>query len=115
MEVCRIEPAKTGISDNLYTPTLLPLTFFDIFWLRLPPVERLFYYEFPHSASSFFDSVLPKLKQSLAVALHYYRPLAGNLQWPHDSHKPVVEYAAGDAVCLTVAESDAHFNHLSGT
>ncbi|KAI4346682.1 hypothetical protein L6164_007555 [Bauhinia variegata] len=104
-------PAET---TGCPAPTSLPLTFFDILWLRFPPVKRLFFYEFPHQ-TSFFDSLLPRLKLSLSLTLQHYLPFAGNLVWPHDAPKPFIRYVAGDSLPLTIAESDADFNVLSGT
>ncbi|KAM5581193.1 phenolic glucoside malonyltransferase 2 [Rosa sericea] len=102
VEVCRVAP-KPGSSEN----QSLPLTFFDLCWLRFQPVERLYFYQ-----TSSTDSVLSKLKTSLSLTLQHFLPLAGNLTWPQDSLKPVLSYVQGDAVSLTVAESDADFDHL---
>ncbi|XP_057447734.1 phenolic glucoside malonyltransferase 1-like [Lotus japonicus] len=106
VEACSVEPLQGA------TPTSLPLTFFDLLWLRFPPVERLFFYSFPHSTSSFFDSVLPTLKHSLSLTLQHFLPLAGNIIWPHDSPKPIINYVPGDTVSFTVAESNVDFNYL---
>ncbi|KAK7266570.1 hypothetical protein RIF29_19219 [Crotalaria pallida] len=106
IEVCLVQPPKGA------TPTSLPLTFFDLLWLRFPPSERLFIYEFPHPTSSFFDSVLPNLKHSLQLTLEHFLPLAGNITWPLDSPSPIINYVPGDAVSFTVAQSNADFNHL---
>ncbi|XP_057447715.1 phenolic glucoside malonyltransferase 1-like [Lotus japonicus] len=108
-QVCSVAPPPQETS----TPSSLPLTFFDIPWLRIPPVVRLFFYEYPNSTSSFFDSVLPKLKHSLSLTLQHFLPLAGNIIWPHDSSKPIINYVPGDAVSFIVAESNADFNHVS--
>ncbi|XP_027349536.1 phenolic glucoside malonyltransferase 1-like [Abrus precatorius] len=105
----------TSASEELPTQTSLPLTFFDILWLRLPPVQRVFFYEFPHPPSLFFSTLLPKLSHSLALTLGYFFPLAGHLSWPVDPNNPIIKYNNGDTVSLTVAESDADFNHLAGT
>ncbi|KAH7845718.1 hypothetical protein Vadar_005166 [Vaccinium darrowii] len=112
LDVCRVAPMPH--SPNLTTQTSLPLTFFDIFWLRLRPSQRLFFYEFPVSKAELRDTILPKLKLSLSVTLQQYLPLAGNLTWPLDSDKPIVQYNEGDAVSLTVGESEEDFYHLSG-
>ncbi|TKY65083.1 Phenolic glucoside malonyltransferase 2 [Spatholobus suberectus] len=107
--------APTSESEELPTQTSLPLTFFDILWLRLPPVQRIFFYEFPHPTPLFFHTLLPKLKHSLALALGHFFPLAGHLTWPHHSKNPIINYNSGDTVSFTVAESDADFTHLAGT
>ncbi|XP_057436114.1 phenolic glucoside malonyltransferase 1-like [Lotus japonicus] len=109
-QVCPVSPASASGSQKS-----LPLTFFDILWLRLPPVQRIFFYEFPHPTHLFFNTLLPKLKQSLSLALGHFFPLAGTLTWPHESNKPIIKSTIDDSVSLTVAESDVDFNHLSGT
>ncbi|XP_004306067.1 PREDICTED: phenolic glucoside malonyltransferase 1-like [Fragaria vesca subsp. vesca] len=103
VEVCRVAP-KQGSPEN---QSSLPLTFFDLLWLRFPPVELLYIYQ-----TSSTDSVLSQLKTSLSLALQHFPPLAGNLIWPQDSLKPLLSYVQGDAVSVTVAESDADFDHL---
>ncbi|KAI4346685.1 hypothetical protein L6164_007558 [Bauhinia variegata] len=105
-------PPGTTIST---APTSLPSTYFDIVCLRASPAERLFFYEFPHPTTSFFDSVLPKLKHSLSFTLQHFPPLAGNLVWPHESPKPIIRFVPGDALSLTIAQSDSDLNHISGT
>ncbi|PON73633.1 Transferase [Trema orientale] len=111
-----------GPHPHSTTPKSLPLTFFDLIWLRFPPVQRLFFYEFPtlddpntNTTAFFHSAILQRLKHSLSLTLQHFLPLAGNLTWPESSHKPVVVCAEGDAVSLTVAESDADFNLLSGS
>ncbi|CAB4274797.1 unnamed protein product [Prunus armeniaca] len=49
----------------------------------------------------------------LSLTLQHFLPLAGNITWPQDSHKPVLSYVQGDAVSLTTAHSDADFHRLS--
>ncbi|GMN65927.1 hypothetical protein TIFTF001_035004 [Ficus carica] len=116
VEVCKVAPPPTA---DFHGPKSLPLTFFDIRWLRFPPIERLFFYETssPNSIIStfFFDSILPRLKHSLSLTLLHFLPLAGNITWPPTSPKPGIEYAESDGVSLTVAVSNADFRRLSGT
>ncbi|XP_059451943.1 malonyl-CoA:anthocyanidin 5-O-glucoside-6''-O-malonyltransferase-like [Corylus avellana] len=112
LEVFRVSPQPT--SPGSASPSSLPLTLFDLLWLRFPPVQRVFFYEIPPTNASFLDSILPKLKHSLSLTLQHYLPLAGTLTWPEGSHKPIINYVEGDSVSFTLAESSADFYHLSG-
>ncbi|KAK3019688.1 hypothetical protein RJ639_004163 [Escallonia herrerae] len=47
LEQCRVGPQPTDEPELLEKP--LPLTFFDVPWLSLPPVKHLLFYEFPQS------------------------------------------------------------------
>ena len=104
VDVCRVVPPPTR--PDSAAPKSLPLTFFDILWLRFPPVQRLFLYEFETTKPLFYDTIFPKLKHSLSLTLHHYLPLAGNLIWPENSPKPVINYLDGDGVSFTVAKSE---------
>ncbi|KAL7232223.1 hypothetical protein ACSBR2_010283 [Camellia fascicularis] len=113
IEVCRVAPTPSSPAHSA-SQTSLPITFFDVFWLNMPPVKRLFFYEASYSSTTFSEIVLPKLKHSLSLTLHHYLPLASSLTWPPDSDKPIIQYVEGDdAVSLTIAESEADFHHLS--
>ncbi|CAL9018588.1 unnamed protein product [Prunus brigantina] len=112
LEVCNVTPQPSSPAGSATPPReALPLTLFDLLWLRFAPVQRLFFYEISNS----FDTTIlvSKLKASLSVALQQFLPLAGNLKWPQDFPKPILSYVQGDAVSLTIAESDADFHHLS--
>ncbi|KAH1128737.1 hypothetical protein J1N35_000115 [Gossypium stocksii] len=112
LEVTQVTP--TSNSPESTTEFRLPLTFFDMFWFKLPPVERLFFYQLDELTPACFNSViLPKLKRSLSLTLVHYLPLAGNLNWPPNEPKPIILYTPNDGVSLTVAHSDADFNILS--
>ncbi|KAF3444872.1 hypothetical protein FNV43_RR14565 [Rhamnella rubrinervis] len=111
VEVCRVAPVPDLPSSA--SPKSLPLTLFDLLWLRFSPVQRLFFYEISCPNSSLFNSIIPKLKHSLSLTLHHFFPLCGNLIWPQDSPKPIVSYVKGDGVSLTIAESNMDFYHLS--
>lgn len=101
------------------THTSLPLSFLDLFWLRSQPVQRLFFYSSHPRAHDdyeayFFDSVIPKLKHSLSVALQHFLPIAGKIVWPQESQKPFIKYSPGsDGVSFTVAQSDADFDKIA--
>ncbi|XP_008231011.2 PREDICTED: phenolic glucoside malonyltransferase 1-like [Prunus mume] len=122
IEICRVAPEPQEVPLPPATPWFLPeLTFFDLFWLRFPPFQSIFFYELPPSSDPtplFFDSILPKLKASLSLTLQHFLPLAGSLTWPQTSHKPLLNYVQGDAVSLTIAHYSGdhrsdYFDHLS--
>ncbi|KAI4346681.1 hypothetical protein L6164_007554 [Bauhinia variegata] len=60
LQVSPVAPTPPQTTTST-APATLPLTFFDVFWLRFPPVERVFFYKFPYPTTSFFNSILPKL------------------------------------------------------
>ncbi|KAE9604878.1 putative isoflavone-7-O-beta-glucoside 6''-O-malonyltransferase [Lupinus albus] len=105
------------VSPQSSTQLSLPLTFFDMFWLRFHPVERIFFYSLPnhshsHDSSFFFNNIVPNLKTSLSLTLQTFLPLAGNIIWPSHSPKPIIQYNPGDAVSFVIAESSVDFNHV---
>ncbi|XP_062029554.1 phenolic glucoside malonyltransferase 2-like [Rosa rugosa] len=111
VQVCRVAPPLPASPDHS-----LPLTFFDIRWLRFAPPQLLYFYKLSSSSnnSTFsFDSLLDKLKTSLSLTLKQFLPLAGNLTWPQDSLKPILSYVQGDTLLLTIVESNADFDRLS--
>jgi hypothetical protein len=113
LEVCHVPPFSSSFKS---TPTefSLPLNFSDIFNLKFPPVESIFFYKLGESTSTFFKTeILPKIKHSLSITLFHFLPLAGYLSWPQNSKKPIITYnTADDGVLLTVAESNEDFDHL---
>ncbi|KAK1582697.1 hypothetical protein Q3G72_017413 [Acer saccharum] len=110
--VIRVSPNSD--SNNSTIESTLPLTFFDTFWLKFPPVERLFFYELTDLTHHLFDSViLPNLKRSLSLTLLHYLPLTGKIKWPPQEPKPAVFYSPNDGVSVTVAESNANFDRVS--
>ncbi|RDX83123.1 Phenolic glucoside malonyltransferase 2, partial [Mucuna pruriens] len=111
IQVCSVAPLHEPTPSTV-VPTSLPLTFFDLLWLRFPPVQRLFFYPFPHPTSSFLHSLLPSLKHSLSLTLQHFLPFSGTITWPSHSSKPIINYVPGDAVSFTVAESNENFNNL---
>lgn len=112
-EQCKVAPPPSTTQT-----TTTPLTFFDLFWLRFHPVERIFFYTLSNSQSHptfFFNKLVPNLKASLSLTLQHFLPLAGNIIWPSESEKPIIQYTSDDVdngVSLLIAESDADFNHI---
>ncbi|OIW07400.1 hypothetical protein TanjilG_10235 [Lupinus angustifolius] len=101
------------VSPQSSTQLSLPLTFFDLFWLRFNPNERIFLYSLPnhsHDPSFFFNNIVPNLKTSLSLTLQSFLPLAGKIIWPSHLPKPIIQYNPGDAVSFVVAESNVDFN-----
>ncbi|PSR87734.1 Phenolic glucoside malonyltransferase [Actinidia chinensis var. chinensis] len=107
IDICRVAPPPPP--PNSPTQMTFPLTFFDMYFLRSYPTQRVFFYD----TTILSEVILPNLKHSLSLTLQQYLPLAGNLIWPTDSGKPIVQYVEGDKVSLTIAESDADFYCLS--
>ncbi|OMO63205.1 Transferase [Corchorus olitorius] len=103
VEVSRVKPSSHA------KELCLPLTYFDTFALKVPPIQLVHFYKLPsYSTSDFFYlAILPKLKQSLSLALLHYLPLAGNIHWPSNAPKPFLLYSpnSNDGVSVTVAES----------
>ncbi|CAH8385142.1 unnamed protein product [Eruca vesicaria subsp. sativa] len=108
-DVSRVTPSDSSGSLTL------PLTFFDLLWYKLHPVERVIFYRFTDATRPFFESaIVPNLKSSLSSSLSHYLPLAGKLVWDSLSKKPNLVYSPNDAVSFTVAESNADFSLLTG-
>ncbi|CAH2044922.1 unnamed protein product [Thlaspi arvense] len=110
-KISRVSPATDSL-DSL----ILPLTFFDLRWLKFHPTERIIFYKLNQDSSreSFHAVILPKLERSLSDVLRHYLPLAGRLTWDPQDPKPHIVVFPNDYVPLTVAESDADFSRVSG-
>lgn len=109
LEQCHVAPSPGGPAEKL-----LPLSDFDVIFLRFPLMQSLFFYNFRCSKSHFLETVVPKFKNSLSQALIHFSPLAGKIILPLTSAAPVSHYVAGDSIPLTFAQSDADFVHLTG-
>jgi len=113
-------PPRLRVHDTALVPpspsppeTSLPLTFFDIFWLHSPPVERLFLYRLAPDAD--VAAIVSNLKDSLHQAVRAFYPLAGRLRLtPGTSGRYELHYRPGDAVTFTVAECDADDADIDG-
>lgn len=106
LEVVRVSPP----SSNSLT---LPLTYFDLGWLKLHPVDRVLFYRVPELTRC---SLITQIKSSLSATLLHYLPLAGRLVWDSIDTKPSIVYSPNndDAVYLTVAESNGDLSHFAG-
>ncbi|KAG9450865.1 hypothetical protein H6P81_010830 [Aristolochia fimbriata] len=85
----------------------VPLTYFDIALLSVPPIQQLFFFDFPCSTQDFLDAHFPLLELSLSRTLALFFPAAGRLVPARDSHPGdhVIRYSDGDSVPLILAES----------
>ncbi|CAA7032892.1 unnamed protein product [Microthlaspi erraticum] len=110
IKISRVSPATDSVE-----PLILPLTFFDLMWLKLNPTKRVTFYKLTESShDSFYSVILPKLERSLSIVLTHFLPLSGNLKWDPQEPKPHIVVLPQDAVSLTVAETEADFSHVSG-
>ena len=66
-------------------PCSIPLTFFDVKWLHIPPVERVFLYRLPPDAD--VAAILSALRTSLFQALRAFYPLAGHVRLGNKRHE----------------------------
>ncbi|KAG9451152.1 hypothetical protein H6P81_011117 [Aristolochia fimbriata] len=91
------------------TPSEVPLTYFDIALLSVPPIQQLFFFDFPCSTQDFLDAHFPLLELSLSRTLTLFFPAAGRLVPASDSHlgDHVIRYSDGDCVPLVLAESQS--------
>ncbi|XVF44460.1 hypothetical protein PTKIN_Ptkin02bG0122600 [Pterospermum kingtungense] len=92
--------------------TFVPLVHFDMPWFYSRPIQRLFFYEFPHPTLHFMEVTLPMLKRSLSPTLQHFFPYAANIMCPQPPGKPYIHYMECDFVNFTVAESTADFNNI---
>ncbi|KAK8695226.1 hypothetical protein V6N13_000394 [Hibiscus sabdariffa] len=108
-DVSHVSPPPGSVAT-----TSLPLVFFDIKYLGSFPFQRLFFYEFLHPSSYFYQNTLPSLKTSLSLTLQRFFPYAGNLVFPPPPQIPYILYTDGDSISFLVNESAADFSHLVG-
>ncbi|KAL5992246.1 hypothetical protein ACLOJK_013162 [Asimina triloba] len=107
LDVCHVSPPSGSVPE-----TSLPLTFFDVIWIGLPPIQRVFFYELNATTTHFINVLLPKIKHSLSLSLKLFFSFAGNIHLSQSDGNHAIHYADGNSVALTVAESDAAFHKL---
>ncbi|KAF8094836.1 hypothetical protein N665_0351s0005 [Sinapis alba] len=103
-------------ADSFHDPLVVPLTFFDLKWLK-DSVQQVIFYKLTSESSSrefFYSVIIPKLEASLSLVLGHFLPLAGHLTWNLQDPKPCIVVFPHDTVMLTVSESDKDFNSVSG-
>jgi hypothetical protein len=88
------------------------LTFFDVKWLHLPPVERVLFYRLTRDADA--ATLISALKESLPHALRAFYLLAGHVRLaPGRRDRHEILYQPGDGVPFTTAEYDADVDELA--
>uniref|UniRef100_M8CRM6 Anthocyanin 5-aromatic acyltransferase n=1 Tax=Aegilops tauschii TaxID=37682 RepID=M8CRM6_AEGTA len=111
----RVLDAGVVRPSNLHLPPRsLPLTFFDVKWLRPPPVQRLYLYRLHHHQDT--THLISDLKVSLSKALTLCYPLAGHVRLTPgapNSNRYELFYQPGDGVSFTVAEYDTDIDDLA--
>jgi hypothetical protein len=79
------------------------LTFFDVKWLHLPPVERVLFYRLTRDADA--ATLISALKESLPHALRAFYLLAGHVRLaPGRRDRHEILYQPGDGVPFTTVE-----------
>ncbi|KDO65331.1 hypothetical protein CISIN_1g011670mg [Citrus sinensis] len=109
-----VDESHVGPPRGSVSPTTIPLTFLDMVWISIGPMQRIFFYEFPDiSTPHFTQNIYPNLKHSLSLTLRHFFPFAANLTCPPPPNHPYISYKEGDSVLVSVAESDYDFDHLT--
>lgn len=93
-------------------PAVVPLAFFDTFWISLPPIQRLFLY--PETSGLPFASVVSSLKSSLSKTFLNFHPFAGKLTYLPSSADVIIDCTNTGGVAFIEAESDGDIDLLAG-
>ncbi|XP_016433725.1 phenolic glucoside malonyltransferase 1-like [Nicotiana tabacum] len=110
IEQCQIAPSPGSVAE-----LTLPLTYFDFQWLNFHRMRRILFYKFPISKTTFVQTIIPSLTNSLSLTLKHYISLAGNVVCPLDlSGYPELRYLTGDSVSVIFSESYMDFDFLVG-
>ncbi|KAI9121332.1 hypothetical protein K1719_008365 [Acacia pycnantha] len=109
-----LEQCQVSAPPGSVPSTSLPLTYFDISWLHCHPIQRLFFFNYPHTTHHFLHALLPTLKHSLSLTLQHFFPFTGTLLVPPNPLHihPYLLYNDGDSLPFTAAESSADFSRL---
>ncbi|KAL1202794.1 Phenolic glucoside malonyltransferase 2 [Cardamine amara subsp. amara] len=114
IKTVQVIPATNSANESV-TSFNLPLTFFDLRWMKFHLGQRVIFYKLTESTGeSFYSLILPKLELSLSLVLRHYFPLAGRLVWDPQDPKPCKAVSKHDTLSLTIAETDTDFFFVSG-
>ncbi|RLM69275.1 hypothetical protein C2845_PM17G09290 [Panicum miliaceum] len=119
-------PTARVLSVSRVVPSLAPaeragvghvkLSFLDVPWIKLTPIQRVFLYELPGNGDE-FSEVVARLKESLAATLALYLPLAGKLARVADTGDFFVDCCSDLRVAFVeveVAEGAVDVRRLAG-
>ncbi|PKU74960.1 Phenolic glucoside malonyltransferase 2 [Dendrobium catenatum] len=112
-----IQEIQISSSPSLPAQPPQPLSFLDAMWLQSStPVERLFFYDFPHPLFHFIDHNLPILTNSLSLTLRHFYPLAGSIRpSPNYDNQFEITCEEDDSVTITIVEFIGdEFRNISG-
>ena len=59
-----IDQIQVAPPQGCVSTTIVPLTFLDSIWFVCCPVQRIFFYDFPHPTLHFTQTLLPHLKET---------------------------------------------------
>ncbi|KAK3008971.1 hypothetical protein RJ639_015381 [Escallonia herrerae] len=111
LEHCQISPPPGAVAEKVF-----PLSFLDLGWLHSSPLQEVHFFDFPHPAAYFRQTVVPDLKASLSLTLKHFLPFAGKLILPidPDSGWPRFRYADEDSIPVTFSECHIDYDYLVG-
>lgn len=109
-----VSPSEGGGEEQV----VIPLANFNIVRLRYHLLHFLFFYKLECLESHFLNTIIPKLNNSLSLALKHFLPLVGKIVFPLSPSAPLLDlisqYEAGDSISVAIAVSGADLDHLTG-
>jgi hypothetical protein len=103
LAVSRVAPASAASGAG---EARVSLSFFDAFWVPLPPIQRVFLYDLAGDGDA-FRAAVRRLKDSLAATLAVYLPLAGKLAYVAETGDVFIDCAGDPGVAFVEAEAVA--------
>ncbi|KAK1290727.1 Phenolic glucoside malonyltransferase 1 [Acorus calamus] len=106
LNVIRINPQSSTTPPH---PPNLKLSFLDVLWLFVPPVQRILFFRSDASISS----VVRSLQSSLSLTLTNFYPLLGKLTHSSETAELYIDCTGSDGVEFSEAESDWDLERLT--
>ncbi|TVU31016.1 hypothetical protein EJB05_22678, partial [Eragrostis curvula] len=101
--VSRVAPAAAPAAER-EGDQIIKLSFFDTPWVASSPVQLVFLYELPSADD--VPAAVRRLKESLAVTLALYLPLAGRLAYVPETRDVVLDCSDDDALGVAFVEAE---------